>query len=81
MAFMKAGRVWVASRLGISPIEPETSRANTIPTEFGCASLSRHSRWPTFSGRISSWQARCVKTSLVFTLLRWLVMATCASWL
>ena len=81
IAFMKVGSVWVASRAGISPMDPDTSSANTTPIDSGCASLSRLSRNVTPCGFISGWQFRCLKTSRCPELERPRVIATCAAWL
>jgi hypothetical protein len=44
---MNDGIVFIASCTGISPIDPLTSSANTIPTESGWFALSRLSRQRT----------------------------------
>ena len=76
---MNVGRVRVASWWGISPIEPLTSSANTIPTAFGCSALSRDWRNPTPCGFIAGSQLRPENTASVGSVARAWVMAWWAS--
>ena len=60
---MKVGSSLRASSSGMLPIEPVTSSAKTMPSEFGCVGLSRLSRNFTPFGSISGWQLFCLNTS------------------
>ncbi len=75
---MKLGSVRVASWNGISPMEPLTSSANTMPTELGWSALSRLSRKRTPCGLIDGLPARA-KTASCASDLRASSSAWCAA--
>jgi len=76
-SFMKVGSSRRASVCGMSPMEPVTSSANTMPSELGWSALSRASRTLRPRGSISGWVAVWVKTSAPDLVAR---SATRAAW-
>lgn len=76
-SFMKVGSSRRARVCGMSPIEPVTSSAKAMPSEFGWSALSRDSRTLSPCGFMSACVAVCVKTSLPDLAAR---SATMAAW-